>query len=85
MKIYDTHKLYENIISSDVIHSDESGFNINGDNYWVYVYCNNENTLYYCHPNRGHKAMDEIEILNKSILSKLAGKVRNSFIKIKNI
>ena len=59
------NKLYENIISSDVIHSDESGFNINGDNYWVHVYCNNENTLYYCHPNRGHKAMDEIGILNK--------------------
>ena len=63
------NKLYENIISSDVIHSDESGFNINGDNYWVHVYCNNENTLYYCHPNRGHKAMDEIGILNKRLFS----------------
>ena len=57
--------LEERIIKSDLVMADETGMKVANKTQWAHVLCNDNYTLYNCHPNRGHKAMDEIGILSK--------------------
>jgi hypothetical protein len=55
--------LKNEIISSELVMADETGMTVNQKTQWIHVACNDMYTLYICHKNRGHKAMDEIGIL----------------------
>lgn len=55
--------LHERLRSEYVLHVDETGIRINGQNHWLHVYSTKELTLYMAHPNRGQKAIDHIDIL----------------------
>ena len=46
-----------------VLHHDESGMKINGDNYWLHISCTNKLTHYAIDAKRGKEAMDRIGIL----------------------
>jgi transposase len=49
--------------SADVLHADETGININGQNYWVHVLSSDTTTLMIPHKQRGSEAMLETDIL----------------------
>ena len=51
------------LISSYLLHCDETGFRINGSRYWLHTTCTNKLTYLFPHKNRGKIAMDEIGIL----------------------
>ena len=51
------------LISSHVVHFDESGMKINKAGHWLHVASTSTLTYYYFHPKRGAKAMEEIGIL----------------------
>lgn len=49
--------------SSSVVHSDETGINIDGKNRWLHNASNSDYTYFYPHPKRGGEALEEIGIL----------------------
>ena len=51
------------LIDSPVIHSDETGINIDGKGLWLHCASNDLWTLYYPHGKRGKQAMDEMGVL----------------------
>ena len=53
------------LVGSKLIHSDETGININGESkgYWIHCASNDRWTFLYPHQQRGHIAMDEMEVL----------------------
>jgi transposase len=53
----------ENLISQNLLHADETGINVNSDNYWLHVLCNAKFTLFFAHSKRGKEAMDEMGVL----------------------
>jgi len=53
----------EQLVSSVLIHSDETGINIGGTRRWLHTVSNEEFTCYYPHSKRGSEAMDEMGIL----------------------
>jgi len=53
----------EQLISSSILHNDESGMNVNKDRLWLHTAGNKYWTHYACHPKRGKEAMDDIGIL----------------------
>lgn len=51
------------LISSDLIHADETGINIGGKRHWLHCASNASLTLFGPHKKRGTEAMDEIGVL----------------------
>jgi len=65
---YDRLEAFEQIVTSkligsNVLHSDETGINIDGKGNWLHCTSNDQWTLFYAHPKRGHEATDEIGVL----------------------
>jgi transposase len=46
-----------------LLHVDETGININGDQHWLHCATNASWTFFFAHKNRGNKATDSVEIL----------------------
>ena len=55
--------LKESLIQEDVIHSDETGVNIQAKLHWIHVTSSSAMTYYMLHKKRGKEAMDAMEIL----------------------
>jgi transposase len=53
----------EKIITSPVIHCDETGMKIEGNRHWLHVASNDKYTCYYSHRKRGTEAMNAMGIL----------------------
>ena len=53
----------ETLISSQVLHCDETGMKVNGVRHWLHVASNGKYTCYFVHPKRGSKAIDSMGIL----------------------
>jgi len=53
----------EKLITSPVIHCDETGMKIEGKRHLLHVASNDKYTCYFAHPKRGSQAMDAMEIL----------------------
>ena len=53
------------LIDSTVIHSDETGINVNSKHLWLHTACNGLWTHLFPHHKRGSEAMDDIGILPK--------------------
>jgi transposase len=53
----------EKLRGSPVLHSDETGINVNGKRIWLHAALNDKWTLFMPHKNRGREAMDEMDIL----------------------
>ena len=57
------HQIKEALISSAVIHQDETGLYVQGQRQWLHVTCTPTLTHYAVHPKRGKEALDAIGIL----------------------
>lgn len=51
------------LLSSPLIHVDETGVKVNADQYWFHSLCTDKVGLFFVHPKRGCEAMDDIGIL----------------------
>jgi transposase len=58
------------LLSSEVLHADETGTNVNGVRYWIHCLCNSELTYFHVDPKRGQKAME-----NMGVIPEFAGKL----------
>ena len=61
-------KEFENVIrrklmTSPVIHCDETGMKVQGKRHWLHVASNNKYTCYFAHPKRGSEAINAMGIL----------------------
>lgn len=56
-------KLIPQLLNSRVLHSDESGINIDGKNHWLHCISSPQWTLYYAHAKRGLEAMQAMNVL----------------------
>jgi transposase len=50
-------KLIAKLLNSRVLHSDETGINIDGKTHWLHCISSPQWTLYYSHAKRGMEAM----------------------------
>lgn len=55
----------EQLAASTLIHSDETGINIDGTKHWLHSVSNDSFTCFYPHAKRGCEAIDEMGILPK--------------------
>ena len=53
------------LLKSPILHADETGVRLNGENHWVHVLSNARISFFEHHPKRGKKAMDAIGLLEK--------------------
>lgn len=51
------------LATSDLMHVDETGINVDGKRHWLHCGSNSALTLLYPHTNRGTEAMDEMGVL----------------------
>jgi len=56
-------KLIAKLLKTRVVHADETGINIKGDNHWLHCVCSPQWTLYYAHEKRGLEAMESMALL----------------------
>jgi transposase len=57
------HKLISKLLASRVLHSDETGINIDGKTHWLHCISSPQCTLYYAHAKRGLEAMKAKNVL----------------------
>jgi transposase len=57
--------LKQEILKEDVLHSDETGINVNADLKWIHTISNNRLTFYHIHNKRGNDAIKDANILPK--------------------
>jgi transposase len=55
----------QKLISSSLLHADETGINVNGTKLWLHNASNDQWVYFYPHKKRGNEAMNEIGILSK--------------------
>lgn len=53
----------EQLISSELLHADETGINVAAKKHWLHCTSNSLITLFYPHQKRGKEAMDEMGVL----------------------
>lgn len=53
----------QELLAANALHADETGINIDGQNYWVHVLSSDTTTLMIPHKRRGSEAMIETEVL----------------------
>jgi len=53
-------KIQEEIINSDVLYTDETGMKVNGEQYWIWGFRNEDSILFALRNSRGKKVMNEI-------------------------
>jgi transposase len=53
------------LISSSVLHCDETGMKVQGIRHWLHVASNDKYTCYFAHPKRGSEAIDAMGILSE--------------------
>lgn len=58
-------RLKERLRNEYLLHLDETGIRINGRTHWLHVCSTKELTFYLPHPNRGQKAIEDIDILTQ--------------------
>jgi len=56
-------EIRQKVMSSGLIHSDETGTRVEGKNHWVHTASNSRYTHLALHPKRGQIAMDDIGVL----------------------
>ena len=56
-------KLIVKLLASPLLHTDETGINIEGKRQWLHCISNDRLTLYYAHAKRGTEAMEAKEVL----------------------
>lgn len=56
-------KLIAKLLSSPVLHADETGINIDGKNHWLHCLSSPHGTLFYAHAKRGLEAMNVSGVL----------------------
>jgi transposase len=56
-------KLIAKLLNSRVLHSDETGINIDGKTHWLHCISSPQGTLYYAHAKRGMEAMKAKDVL----------------------
>lgn len=59
------NNIQHQLLSSNLLHADETSLRVNKVNYWLHVACTNRLTFYGYHKKRGQEAMDEIGLLPK--------------------
>ena len=63
-KIYQrNNRKRNNLIESDIAHSDETGVRISGEQHWIHTLCNKDYVSYNVNKKRGKDAIDEMELL----------------------
>jgi len=65
---YERLKPFENIArdklaASEILHTDETGININGDRHWLHCNSNQDWTYFLPHERRGCEAIDEMNVI----------------------
>jgi transposase len=55
----------EALLASPYINADETSVSVKGKKWWVHVYTASRWVLFFLHPNRGKKAMDDIGIIGR--------------------
>jgi transposase len=56
-------KLIARMLTSSVLHADETGINIDGKNHWLHCVSNQQWTLFYPHAKRGLEAINAMNVL----------------------
>jgi len=56
-------KLIAKMLTSSVLHADETGINIDGKNHWLHCISNQQWTLFYAHAKRGLEAINALNVL----------------------
>jgi transposase len=56
-------KLIVKLLASPLLHTDETGINIEGKRQWLHCISNDQLTLFYAHAKRGTEAMDAKNVL----------------------
>lgn len=51
------------LISSEVLHADETGINVGGQKHWIHCLCNGDYTYFFPHKKRGKEAMNLMGVL----------------------
>ena len=57
--------LREQLVTSPVLHADETGSNMNGVRYWIHCLCNESFTYFHIDPKRGQEAMERMGVLSE--------------------
>jgi Transposase IS66 family. len=56
------HEIRTNLLTSPILHADETGFRVEGKRWWLHSLSNGKVTYYGVHPNRGSKAIESMNI-----------------------
>lgn len=59
------NKITESIVNAEVINSDETGIRCNGNNHWVHTASTSTTSIFFVHPKRGLKALNDWSIYDK--------------------